>query len=75
MGNYTVYHKDGYELIENQGGAVLGMAKARLKEADGFAFKDLSGVKELLPYEDWRLPPEKRAEDLAGVCPWRTLPD
>ena len=66
MGSYTVYHKDGYELIENQGGAVLGMAKARLKEADGFAFKDLSGVKELLPYEDWRLPPEKRAEDLAG---------
>lgn len=65
MGNYTIHPKDGYALIENQGGAVLGTAKTRWKEADGFAFKDMSGVEELLPYEDWRLSPRKRAEDLA----------
>ena len=42
------------------------MADLRLKEADGFAFKNLSGEAELLPYEDWRLPSEVRAEDLAS---------
>ena len=42
------------------------MADLRLKEADGFAFKNLSGEAELLPYEDWRLPNEVRAEDLAS---------
>ena len=41
------------------------MADLRLKEADGFAFKNLSGQERLLPYEDWRLPNEVRAEDLA----------
>lgn len=65
MGTYTISEKDGYVRIENAGGAVLGMARPRLKEADGFAFKNLSGAAELLPYEDWRLPPEQRAEDLA----------
>lgn len=73
MGAYTVCQKDGYCLIENTGGAVLGMGKPRLKEADGFAFKDLSGAAELLPYEDWRLPPERRAEDLAGRLSWEDI--
>ena len=66
MGNYTVTRKKECFLIENQDGAVLGMSKLRLKEADGFAFKNLSGAEELLPYEDWRLTPEQRADDLAG---------
>ena len=42
------------------------MADLRLKESDGFAFKNLSGTELLLPYEDWRLPHEVRAADLAG---------
>lgn len=40
---------------------------ARVKgviEADGLKFKDLDGTGELKPYEDWRLAPEARAEDL-----------
>lgn len=35
-------------------------------ERDGFYFKDLEKSGELLPYEDWRLPPWERAKDLAG---------
>ena len=66
MGNYTITPKDGYSLITNEGGATLGMENIRLKEADGLAFKNLSGIDDLLPYEDWRLSPEQRAEDLAG---------
>lgn len=35
-------------------------------EADGLRFKDLDGTGELKPYEDWRLPPRQRAEDLVS---------
>lgn len=63
---YTIEQKNGYFLIRNPGGKELGMSGPRIKEADGLAFKNLSGMTELLPYEDWRLPCEVRAEDLAG---------
>ena len=62
---YTTEKKGGFYLIRNEGGRELGMSELRIKEKDGFAFKDLSGTAELLPYEDWRLPSEVRAEDLA----------
>ena len=35
-------------------------------EADGLMFIDLNGSGALDPYEDWRLDPETRAEDLVG---------
>lgn len=35
-------------------------------EADGLQFKDLNKNGKLDPYEDWRLPAEKRASDLLG---------
>ena len=54
-------------LIRNENGKNLGIAgDVPVIEKDGFAFKDLARTGELLPYEDWRLPPERRAEDLAG---------
>ena len=54
-------------LIRNEGGKDLGFAgDVPVLERDGFAFKDLARTGELLPYEDWRLDPETRAEDLAG---------
>ncbi len=56
---------DGYFLVYNPGGPVLGMASLKLKEQDGLAFKNLSGAEDLLPYEDWRLSCEDRARDLA----------
>ena len=62
---YITQRKNGFWLIQNPGGRELAMADLRLKEADGFAFKNLSGAAELLPYEDWRLPNEVRAGDLA----------
>lgn len=60
--------KEDYRLIENQGGKTLGLGKdsrVSLLEQDGFAFKDFLGTGELAPYEDWRLPYEERAKDLA----------
>ena len=62
---YSVEQKNGYILIHNPDGVVLGMSRENIKECDGLAFKNLSGQAELLPYEDWRLPSETRAEDLA----------
>ena len=54
-------------LIHNEGGKDLGIAGAvPVIEQDGYAFKDLARTGELLPYEDWRLPAETRAADLAG---------
>ena len=54
-------------IIRNDGGKTLGIAgDVPVIEQDGFAFKDLARTGKLLPYEDWRLTPEERAEDLAG---------
>ncbi len=65
--SWTTEKKDGFTLIRNEGGAVLGLADAgRVVEADGFAFKDLARTGKLLPYEDWRLDPKTRAADLAA---------
>lgn len=63
---YTLEQKDGYVLIHNPNGPTLGMGKIHLKEADGLAFKNLSGDEALLPYEDWRRTPQARAKDLAA---------
>lgn len=63
---YTVINHQQYSEIQNTDGPILAMAKLKLKEADGYAFKNLSGSDELLPYEDWRLDVEIRARDLAG---------
>lgn len=38
----------------------------KLLEKDGLHFKDLAKDGELHPYEDWRLPAEERARDLAA---------
>lgn len=57
-----------FNLVENEGGKTLGYSPesgVTLIEQDGFAFKDLARTGELLPFEDWRLSPEERADDLA----------
>lgn len=51
--------------IKNPNGPTLGVTTAKLIEQDGLTFKDLDGTGDLKPYEDWRLSPEERAEDLA----------
>jgi len=65
---WRVEEKDGYCLIINEGGAVLGLSSANadaVVEVDGYAFKDLCRKGKLEAYEDWRLPAEERAADLA----------
>lgn len=42
----------------------LKTAGLDLIEADGYQFKDMNKDGELQPYEDWRLDPQTRAEDL-----------
>jgi len=57
----------GFNIVENEGGKTLGYSPesgVKIIEKDGFAFKDLAKTGELLPYEDWRLSAEERAEDL-----------
>lgn len=59
----------GYTIVEQEGGKRLSYSPdsgLKLIEQDGFAFKDFEGTGELVPYEDWRLTAEERAEDLAG---------
>jgi beta-glucosidase len=65
---WRVEEKDGYCLIINEGGATLGVSSANkdaIVEVDGYAFKDLKRKGVLEAYEDWRLPAEERAADLA----------
>jgi len=62
---YTVQSLGEFYRIQNPDGPTLGMGRLRIKESEGLAFKNFSGTEELLPYEDWRLPHEERAKDLA----------
>lgn len=44
----------------------LGSRTGRFLEQDGLRFRDLDGDGTLSPFEDWRLAPAERAQDLAG---------
>ena len=69
-GGYTETETEaGYIVVEQEGGKRLSYSPdsgLKLIEQDGFAFKDFEGTGELVPYEDWRLSADERAEDLAG---------
>lgn len=66
----TTLNKDaGFELIQNQKGPNLGFARSsgvQILDREGFKFKDLNRNGQLDRYEDWRLPVEGRAKDLAS---------
>src|SRR6266849_3171747 len=52
------------------GGPTLGYdseSGIKIIEADGFFFKDLNKNGKLDPYEDWRLPVDERAKNLASL--------
>lgn len=56
------------QYIKNNSGPDLGYSKdsgIEILEVDGNYFKNLSKTGKLERYEDWRLSPEERAEDLA----------
>ncbi len=60
---------NGYNLITQKKGQTIAYSPGSgvgILTADGYAFKDLNRNGSLEPYEDWRLPAEERAEDLAS---------
>ncbi|HVV54950.1 MAG TPA: glycoside hydrolase family 3 N-terminal domain-containing protein [Mucilaginibacter sp.] len=60
---------DGIVLVKNPNGPTLGYSKTsgvKILTVDGLAFKDLDKNGRLDKYEDWRLPVEERAKDLAS---------
>ncbi len=59
----------GIVLVKNANGATLGYSTAsgvKILTVDGLAFKDLNKNGKLDKYEDWRLPVDERAKDLAS---------
>jgi beta-glucosidase len=60
--------KEGVTLVKNEGGATLGYSPTsgvQIIAKDRYAFKDLNKNGMVDPYEDWRLPVNARAKDLA----------
>jgi len=65
---WTEADKGTFKLISNEGGQTLGYSATsgvQILTVDRFAFKDLNKNSTLDPYEDWRLPVDERAKDLA----------
>jgi beta-glucosidase len=68
---WQIVHSDttGVVFIKNNNGPVLGYSTysgVKILTADGLAFKDLDKNGKLDKYEDWRLPVDERAKDLAS---------
>ena len=58
-----------YVLVKNKGGQTLGYSPSSgvtLLTVNGLSFKDLNKNGKLDPYEDWRLPADTRAKNLAS---------
>jgi beta-glucosidase len=57
------------QYVKNEGGPILGYSTTSgvgVLHKDGHAFKDLNKDGKLDKYEDWRLSPEERSQDLAS---------
>lgn len=66
---FTTETKDNFIRVINENGSTLGystISGVNLLTVDRYAFKDLNKNGELDVYEDWRLPVEQRAQDLAS---------
>ena len=63
--SYQIEKKEGYTLYHNENGQTIGVSSCPIIEVDGYVFKDLEGTGRLVPYADWRLDADTRAEDLA----------
>ncbi len=67
---WTERQVDNFVMVEQKGGPTLGYAPesgVRLLTDGGYAFKDLNRNDTLDAYEDWRLPCEERAANLAAL--------
>lgn len=66
---WTEKKSENFSTILNPKGRTLGYSPAsaiKILTVDGLAFKDLNKNGSLDKYEDWRLPAEERAKDLAS---------
>jgi beta-glucosidase len=66
---WTEEQKGSFNVVLNKDGQNLGYSPSSgviLLTVNGFAFKDLNKNGKLDPYEDWRLPVDQRAKDLAS---------
>ncbi len=66
---WTESETDGTRIVSNRDGPTLGYATAsgvKVLTVDRLAFKDLNRNGTLDSYEDWRVPAEARAKDLAA---------
>ena len=65
----SIEDSDGITLVKNPNGPTLGYSSksgVKILTVDGLAFKDLNKNGKLDKYEDWRLPVEERAKNLAS---------
>ncbi len=66
---WTEDDKGDYKLVHNEAGQSLGYSATsgvQILTVDRLAFKDLNKNGKLDAYEDWRLPVDERAKDLAS---------
>jgi len=67
--NWSEKTNGAISIVTNKGGQTLGYSTTsgiKIITIDGFAFKDLDKNGRLDKYEDWRLPADVRAKDLAS---------
>ncbi|HPT32594.1 MAG TPA: hypothetical protein PLW67_12175, partial [Prolixibacteraceae bacterium] len=66
---FSLEDKANFTLLRHENGPVIGYSSAsgiEIMKIKRLAFKDLNRNGKLDPYEDWRLPAEERAKDLAA---------
>ena len=66
---WTETANETFNIIKNQGGQTLGYSPnsgVKILTVNGLAFKDLNKNGKLDKFEDWRLPIDTRAKDLAS---------
>jgi beta-glucosidase len=66
---WTEEDQGTFKLVHNEGGQTLGYSPSsgiKILTVDRLAFKDLNKNGKLDAYEDWRLPVDERAKDLAA---------
>jgi beta-glucosidase len=67
--NWSEQTNGNISIVTNKGGQTLGYSitsGVKIITINGFAFKDLNRNGKLDKYEDWRLPVDERAKDLAN---------
>ena len=66
---YKTAECEGYTFLTQRGGPALGYHDMEILYVDGHAFKDHNRNGQLDVYEDWRVSPAERAEDLVKQMP------